>query len=73
MRRAGAIDLPTMQRYMNFWFSSSLDLFGAEISSNAANYFATGIKGRPDEARFADHIAPRPRAAASKCRTATAA
>ncbi|HEY3908379.1 MAG TPA: benzoyl-CoA 2,3-epoxidase subunit BoxB [Stellaceae bacterium] len=55
VRGAGAIDLPTLQRYINFWFSSSLDLFGAEISSNAAGYFATGIKGRPDEARFDDH------------------
>jgi benzoyl-CoA 2,3-epoxidase subunit B len=57
VRNAGAIDLPTLQRYINFWFSSSLDLFGAEISSNAASYFATGIKGRPDEARFEDHLA----------------
>jgi benzoyl-CoA 2,3-dioxygenase component B len=56
-RNAGAIDLPTLQRYINFWFSSSLDLFGAEISSNAASYFASGIKGRPDEARFDDHRA----------------
>jgi benzoyl-CoA 2,3-dioxygenase component B len=55
IRRAGAVDLPTIQRYMNFWFSSSLDLFGAEISSNAANYFAAGIKGRPDEGNFEDH------------------
>jgi benzoyl-CoA 2,3-dioxygenase component B len=57
IRAAGAIDLPTLQRYINFWFSSSLDLFGAEISSNAATYFATGIKGRPDEAQFDDHLA----------------
>lgn len=57
VRAAGAIDLPTIQRFMNFWFSSSLDLFGAEISSNAANYFASGIKGRPDERRYADHRA----------------
>ena len=57
LRRAGAIDLPTLQRYINFWFSSSLDLFGAENSSNAATYFATGIKGRPDEARFEEHVA----------------
>jgi benzoyl-CoA 2,3-epoxidase subunit B len=56
VRRAGAVDLPTMQRYINFWFSSSLDLFGAEHSSNAAGYFATGIKGRPDEARFEEHV-----------------
>jgi benzoyl-CoA 2,3-dioxygenase component B len=55
VRQAGAIDLPTLQRYINFWFSSSLDLFGAEISSNAASYFGSGIKGRPDEARFVDH------------------
>jgi benzoyl-CoA 2,3-epoxidase subunit B len=57
VRRAGAIDLPTIQRYLNFWFSSSLDLFGADASSNAAAYFATGIKGRPDEKKYADHIA----------------
>jgi benzoyl-CoA 2,3-dioxygenase component B len=36
---------------MNFWFTSSLDLFGSESSSNAANYFSNGIKGRPDEAK----------------------
>src|SRR4029077_2303942 len=47
VRNAGAIDLPTLQRYINFWFSSSLDLFGAEISSNAASYFASSLKGRP--------------------------
>jgi benzoyl-CoA 2,3-epoxidase subunit B len=57
LRHAGVIDLTTLQRYVNFWFSSSLDLFGAEISSNAASYFATGIKGRPDEVRFEDHLA----------------
>jgi benzoyl-CoA 2,3-epoxidase subunit B len=57
VRRAGAIDLPTLQRYMNFWFSSALDLFGNEISSNAAAYFATGLKGRPDEAQYEDHVA----------------
>jgi benzoyl-CoA 2,3-dioxygenase component B len=56
VRRAGAIDLPTLQRYINFWFSSALDLFGADISSNAATYFATGVKGRPDEAQYEDHV-----------------
>ncbi|MGH7090693.1 MAG: benzoyl-CoA 2,3-epoxidase subunit BoxB [Stellaceae bacterium] len=56
VRAAGAIDLPTLQRYLSFWFSSSLDLFGAEVSSNAAAYFATGIKGRPDEESYADHV-----------------
>jgi benzoyl-CoA 2,3-epoxidase subunit B len=57
LREAGAIDLPTIQRYLNFWFSSSLDLFGSESSSNAAGYFAAGIKGRPDEANYGDHVA----------------
>ncbi len=57
VRAAGAIDLPTIQKYMNFWFSSALDLFGAEISSNAASYFANGLKGRPDESLYEDHVA----------------
>ena len=57
VRAAGAIDLPTIQKYMNFWFSSALDLFGSEISSNAASYFANGLKGRPDEALYDDHVA----------------
>ena len=56
IRKAGAIDLPTLQRYLNFWFSSSLDLFGSETSSNAASYFANGLKGRPDEAKYEDHV-----------------
>ncbi|MES2942081.1 MAG: benzoyl-CoA 2,3-epoxidase subunit BoxB, partial [Pseudomonadota bacterium] len=56
LRNAGVIDLPTVQKFMNFWFTSSLDLFGSEASSNAANYFANGIKGRPDEGKFADHV-----------------
>ncbi len=57
IRNAGAIDLPTVQKYLNFWFSSSLDLFGSETSSNAASYFANGLKGRPDESRYEDHVA----------------
>ena len=56
VRSAGAIDFPTLQRYMNFWFCTSLDLFGSEISSNAASSFASGLKGRPDEDQYADHI-----------------
>ncbi|MGD9600653.1 MAG: benzoyl-CoA 2,3-epoxidase subunit BoxB [Gammaproteobacteria bacterium] len=55
IRRAGGIDLPLLQRYLNFWFTSSLDLFGSELSSNAATTFANGIKGRPDEALYEDH------------------
>lgn len=56
-RELGAIDLPTVQRYMNYWYSISLDLFGGEISSNAATYFATGLKGRAHEDRYEDHVA----------------
>jgi benzoyl-CoA 2,3-dioxygenase component B len=55
LRKAGVIDLPLLQRYVNFWYSSALDLFGSEISSNAATYFANGLKGRPDEATYEDH------------------
>jgi benzoyl-CoA 2,3-epoxidase subunit B len=57
VRAAGAIDLITIQKYMNFWLSSALDLFGSEVSSNAASYFATGLKGRPDESLYEDHVA----------------
>ncbi len=56
LRKQGVIDLPTVQRYINFWYSSALDLFGAEVSSNAALYFASGLKGRADEARYEDNV-----------------
>jgi benzoyl-CoA 2,3-dioxygenase component B len=57
LRRHGVVDLPLLQRYLNFWFSSSLDLFGSEVSSNAASSFANGIKGRPDETtQYQDHV-----------------
>ncbi|MDJ0686628.1 MAG: benzoyl-CoA 2,3-epoxidase subunit BoxB [Alphaproteobacteria bacterium] len=57
LRKAGVIDLPLLQRYVNFWFSSCMDLFGSESSSNAATYFANGLKGRPDEKlKFEDHV-----------------
>jgi benzoyl-CoA 2,3-dioxygenase component B len=57
VRALGLIDLPTMQKYLNLWYSLSLDLFGGEISSNAASYFATGLKGRAKEEQFEDHRA----------------
>jgi benzoyl-CoA 2,3-dioxygenase component B len=57
LRELGVIDLPTMQRYLNLWYSLSLDLFGGEISSNAASFFASGLKGRVKEAEFRDHLA----------------
>ncbi|MDP3279056.1 MAG: benzoyl-CoA 2,3-epoxidase subunit BoxB [Deltaproteobacteria bacterium] len=56
-RAQGGIDLPTIQRYLNRWYSVSLDLFGGEVSSNAANFFAGGLKGRAKEDRYEDHIA----------------
>ena len=56
IRRAGAVDLPLLQKYINFWCSSSLDLFGNEISSNSAAGFANGLKGRPDESTYTDHV-----------------
>src|SRR5436309_5549811 len=56
-RREGGLDLPTLQKYVNFWYSVSLDLFGGEISSNAAEYFAGGLKGRANEKKFEDHLA----------------
>ncbi|MFT5584837.1 MAG: benzoyl-CoA 2,3-dioxygenase component B [Cognaticolwellia sp.] len=52
-RNQGGIDLQTVQKWINYWFGYSLDLFGSEISSNSADYFSTGLKGRWREA--ADH------------------
>lgn len=57
-RAQGGIDLETLQRFVNFWYSSSLDLFGGEVSSNAADFFAAGLKGRAHEGKkFEDHVA----------------
>ncbi len=53
----GAIPLDMVQKYVNLWYSLSLDLFGGEISSNAATYFAAGLKGRHREQRYEDHVA----------------
>ena len=49
IREFGGIDFATLQRYLNFHYSVSLDLFGAETSTNAANYYAAGLKGRYHE------------------------
>jgi benzoyl-CoA 2,3-dioxygenase component B len=56
-RTHGALDVATLQRYVNLWYSVSLDLFGGEVSSNAASFFAAGLKGRAKEERQADHRA----------------
>ena len=57
VRKLGGIDLPTIQRFINLWFSLSLDLHGNEISTNAASYFANGLKGRAQEEKWDDHLA----------------
>jgi benzoyl-CoA 2,3-dioxygenase component B len=54
VRAAGAIDLPTLQKFINFHYSVSLDLFGQELSTNGANYYTSGLKGRYHEARLDD-------------------
>jgi benzoyl-CoA 2,3-epoxidase subunit B len=54
VRAHGVIDLETLQRFVNFHYSVTLDLYGSEISSNAANYYSAGLKGRFEEAKLAD-------------------
>ena len=50
----GGISLKTVQKYLNFHYSVSLDLFGGETSTNVANYFTAGLKGRWSEERRKD-------------------
>jgi benzoyl-CoA 2,3-dioxygenase component B len=58
VRGLGAIPLEIIQKYINFWFSYSLDLFGGEISSNSADFFAAGLKGRyKEQEQYEDHVA----------------
>src|SRR5467141_1222291 len=54
VRALGVIDLPTMQKKLNLHYSLSLDLFGSEVSTNAANAFNAGIKGRYKETQIDD-------------------
>src|SRR5260370_26756599 len=57
LRALGVIDLPTIQRYLNFHSSVTVDLFGSDLSSNAATFYTTGLKGRFREDRIKDdHI-----------------
>jgi benzoyl-CoA 2,3-epoxidase subunit B len=55
-KKEGAIPFDMLQRYLNFWYTVSLDLFGSEVSTNGANYFASGLKGRPKEEGYPDHV-----------------
>ena len=54
VRAHGGVDLPTMQKYLNFHYSVSLDLFGSEVSTNAANFYTAGLKGRFEETKKDD-------------------
>lgn len=57
VRALGVIDLDTIQRYVNFHSSVTVDLFGADQSSNAATFFSAGLKGRFEEGkRSDDHV-----------------
>ena len=44
----------TIQRYLNFHYSVTIDLFGADQSSNAATFYSSGLKGRYEEGKRAD-------------------
>src|SRR5207253_4142754 len=57
VEKAGGIPLALIQKFINLWFSLSEDLFGGEISSNAADFFAAGLKGRYKEAQYDEHKA----------------
>src|SRR5665647_593305 len=50
----GGIPLTVIQKYLNFQFSVSMDLFGSEQSTNAGNYYSSGLKGRWMETRRKD-------------------
>jgi len=54
LRAAGVIDLETIQRYLNFHYSVTIDLFGADHSSNAATFYSSGLKGRYEETKRDD-------------------
>jgi benzoyl-CoA 2,3-epoxidase subunit B len=54
IRALGVIDLPTIQKKANLHYSLSLDLFGSEVSTNAANFYNAGLKGRFMETKIED-------------------
>ena len=54
VRALGVIDLPTIQKKLNLHYTLSLDLFGSEVSTNAANAFNAGLKGRYQETKIED-------------------
>lgn len=57
-RAQGGIPIAMTQRWINYWYCYSLDLFGSEISTNAADFFGAGLKGRWAEAKdYEEHTA----------------
>jgi benzoyl-CoA 2,3-dioxygenase component B len=54
VRALGVIDLPTLQKKLNLHYTLSLDLFGSEVSTNAANCFNASLKGRHRETKIED-------------------
>jgi benzoyl-CoA 2,3-dioxygenase component B len=54
VRALGVVDLPTIQKKINLHYALSLDLFGSEVSTNAANFYNAGLKGRFHETRIDD-------------------
>ncbi|MGQ0630319.1 MAG: benzoyl-CoA 2,3-epoxidase subunit BoxB [Sporichthyaceae bacterium] len=66
VRPHGGIPLEIIQKYINFHYSVSLDLFGGDTSTNVANYYTAGLKGRwqeerrTDDHRLTDAFAPVP-------------
>ncbi len=54
VRSLGVIPLPLIQRKANLHFSVTLDLFGSEVSTNAATYYTAGLKGRYHEDQLGD-------------------
>src|SRR5262249_31728470 len=58
VRKVGGIPFDLIQKYINFWYTYSLHLFGGEISSNSADFFAAGLKGRfQEQKKYTDHLA----------------
>ncbi len=54
IRALGVIDLPLIQKKLNMHYPLTLDLFGSEISTNSANYYNAGLKGRFGENKIDD-------------------
>ena len=47
--KAAHVPVEIVQKYVNRWFSSALDLFGVDHSSSASWFYVWGLKGRFDE------------------------